>query len=102
MGTIRKAGHRLPAAEEKICLARIANRPTACLFGELQQTAPLSDRDDVVNNFGFRLDLVFEGGCKRSVAPHSRARDSYHVWMSSCLSRSRSCGCRRLGATRKP
>src|SRR3954451_13097831 len=71
------------------------------MFGEFQQAAPLSHRHDIVENFRFPLDFIFEGGCKRRVATHCRARDSYHLWMSPCFARPRSSSGGRFGATEK-
>src|SRR3954464_7256004 len=61
IGAIRQARHRLSAAEEEVLAARIADRPAARLLRKLEQRAPLPDRDDVVDQFGFDLDLVIVG-----------------------------------------
>src|SRR5690349_15402369 len=48
IGAVGQAGHRLTAAEEEVRLAGIADRPTAGVFGELEQGAALADRNDVI------------------------------------------------------
>src|SRR5207253_1967802 len=49
IGTVGQACDGLTAAEEKIRITRIADRPAARLFRQLKYRAPLADRDDVVD-----------------------------------------------------
>ena len=83
-------------------MAGIADRPAAGLLGELEQGAALAERDDVVDQLGFRLDLELVGMRERGVAAHRRARDPQHVRMRARLARARRRRGRRLGAARQP
>src|SRR5436190_13972272 len=52
IGAVGQAGHGLAAAEEEVGAARIADRPAAGHLVQLEQRAPLADRNDVVEDLG--------------------------------------------------
>src|SRR5262249_12911904 len=69
VGAIGQAGDRVTAAEKEIAAAWIADRPAAGLLVQFQGGAALPDRDDVVDQLRFGLQLVFIGMRQRRVAP---------------------------------
>src|SRR5438105_2289489 len=75
IGAIGQAADRWTAAKIEIRVARIADRPPACLFGQLQQAAALPDRNDIINLLGLRLRIKVERVCERGVAPNGRTRN---------------------------
>src|SRR5215470_673499 len=98
---IGQAGDGLAAAKEEVGMAWIADGPAAGLLVEFEQGAALAERDDVVEQLRFQLDIEFVGLGKRGVAPYRRPRDPQHVGMGARLARARSGGW-RLGAARQP
>src|SRR5215471_3735478 len=99
---IGQAGDGLTAAKEEIGMAWIADRPAAGLFVELEQCAALADRDDVIDQLRFQLDIELVGLGERGVAPYRRPRDPQHMPMGARLARARGGGGWRLGAARQP
>ena len=58
IGTIGQAADRWTATKIEIRVAGIADRPPACLFGQLQQAAALPDRNDIIGVLGLRLRII--------------------------------------------
>src|SRR6516165_8332928 len=87
---IGQAGDGLAAAKEEIGIAWIADGPAAGLLVEFEQRAALAERDDVVEQLRFQLDIEFVGLGERGVAPYRRPRDPQHVGMGARLARARS------------
>src|SRR5476649_487135 len=75
IGAIRLLVRVLAATEEEFRAARIADRPTAGLVGQLQQGLALLERD--FDQFRLGLDFVFVG--QRGVAPHRGPRHPHHA-----------------------
>src|SRR5499426_4308473 len=84
---IGQAGDGLAAAKEEVGMAWIADRPAAGLLVELEQGAALAERDDVVEQLRFQLDIGFVGLGERGVAPYRRPRNPQHMRMGACLAR---------------
>src|SRR5215831_6003188 len=99
---IGQAGDGLTAAKEEIGMAWIADRPAAGLLVELEQCAALADRDDVIDQLRFQLDIELVGLGERGVAPYRRPRNPQHMPMGARLARARGGGGWRLGAARQP
>ena len=75
IGAIRRLVRVFAAAEEEFRAAGIADRPAAGLFGQLQQSLALLDRN--FDQFRLGLGLVFIG--ERGIAPHRGARHPHHA-----------------------
>src|SRR5476649_2033327 len=75
IGAIRRLFHVFSATEEEFRTARIADRPTAGLFGQLQQGLALLDGDFDQFRLGFGLVIVSQ----RGIAPHRRSRHPQHA-----------------------
>src|SRR5262249_4362392 len=79
IGAIRQAGNRLCAPEEEGRGGGVAGRAPTSLFRQLEQAAPLAERNDIIDQLGFGLYVevisVREGG----VAAHRRPRKAHHM-----------------------
>jgi two-component system phosphate regulon response regulator PhoB len=98
---IGQAGRRLTAAEEEVRAAGIADRPPAGRLRELEQRAPLTDRNDVVEDLRLGLHIVVVGVRQRGIAAYRVARDPQHVRMHPRLARAWRTGGGRFGAARQ-
>ena len=79
------------AAEEKFGTGRIANRPMAGGFIQLQQRQALPHRNHVVIGDRIRFHFDFEGVGQRGIAARHRARNPHHLlgWTGLALAGSR-------------
>src|SRR6266404_3980084 len=70
VAAIRQCRQWFAAAEEELRGGRIADRPAAGVFVELQQRTALADGNDILDHFRFGLVLHLECQSQRRIAPH--------------------------------
>src|SRR5262249_1108387 len=89
IGAVPQAFDRVAAAEEDLRRAWIADRPMTLRIAQLEQRAALTDRDDVLDQFGLglRLELVESVRGQRGIAAQRRTRHAHHVRRCTRLAR---------------
>src|SRR5215469_17520632 len=61
IGAVGQSGDRIAAAEKEMAAAGVADRPAAGLLVQFQDSAALTDRNDVADQFRLGLQLVIVG-----------------------------------------